>query len=158
MWQTHDLPITTRVKYCHRLVTWHVESKLVRKRPWNSSILEQWIPCRPLWRRSCCGWVCALVLCLWGRRRKLPKRTKNKCVLNIKRLTQTMWTRELKSYRGKSELWTRYHFYFAFFLDFISILRKKLCKLRVVPWRKLDLYLSHYIRAKGGVGTCWNDV
>ena len=154
MWQTHDLPITTRVKYCHRLVTWHVESKLVRKRPWNSSILEQWIPCRPLWRRSCCGWVCALVLCLWGRRRKLPK----KCVLNIKRLTQTMWTRELKSYRGKSELWTRYHFYFAFFPDFISILRKKLRKLGVVPWRKLDLYLSHYIRTKGGVGTCWNDV
>ena len=154
MWQTHDLPITTRVKYCHRLVTWHVESKLVRKRPWNSSILEQWRPCRSLWRRSCCGWVCALVLCLWGRRRKLPKRTKNKCVLNIKRLTQTMWTRELKSYRGKSELWTRYHFYFAFFLDFISILRKKLCKLGVVPWRKLDLYLSHYIRAKGGVDTC----
>ena len=142
MWQTHNhsSQILSSLSYLER--------------PWNSSILEQWIPCRPLWRRSCCGWVCALVLCLWGRRRKLPKRTKNKCVLNIKRLTQTMWTRELKSYRGKSELWTRYHFYFAFFLDFIGILRKKLCKLRVVPWRKLDLYLSHYIRAKGGVDTC----
>ena len=142
MWQTHNhsSQILSSLSYLER--------------PWNSSILEQWIPCRPLWRRSCCGWAYALVLCLWGRRRKLS----TKCVPNIKILTQTMWTRELESYRGKSELWTRYHFYFAFFLDFISILRKKLCKLGVVPWRKLDLYLSHYIRAKGGVGTCWNDV